>query len=67
MATWHFDSARGRLTRAGHPVWKRAFSEMQRKKLTDEDIEAGYRIPGVLAGVVLLGLVMMVVSVWLTM
>jgi hypothetical protein len=48
-----------------HSMWCNVFSRHQCTKLNRDDLEAGYRIPGILTGIVLFGLVSMVLSVWL--
>jgi hypothetical protein len=48
-----------------HSMWCNVFSRHQRTKLIRDDLKAGYRIPGILTGIVLFGLVSMVLSVWL--
>jgi hypothetical protein len=46
--------------------WKRCFSAAERRKLIDEDLLAGRSVPLVLAAIVGIGLILAVVSVWLT-
>lgn len=48
-----------------HPLWIKNFSEHQRQKQIDQDLEAGYEIPGILTAVMVFGFLSMVVSVWL--
>jgi hypothetical protein len=47
-----------------HSMWCSVFSRHQRTKLIRHDLEARYRIPSILTGIALFGLVSVVLSVW---
>jgi hypothetical protein len=46
--------------------WKRCFSPQERQRLIDEDLLAGRSVPLVLAAIVGTGLLLAILSVWLT-
>ena len=46
--------------------WKRCFSPAERQRLIDEDLLAGRSVPLVLAAIVGTGLILAILSVWLT-
>jgi hypothetical protein len=66
MTAMHLKALREVCKSIHHSVWRNVISRHQRTKSIGDNIKAGYRIPGILTGIVLFGLVSMVSSVWLT-
>jgi len=46
--------------------WKRCFSPAERRRLIDEDLLAGRSVPLLLAAIVGIGVILAILSVWLT-
>jgi len=65
MSTVHLKELRKLCNSRHHATWCNVFSRHQRTKLIRDDLQAGYRIPAILAGIILFGLVSMALSVWL--
>ena len=69
MATMPIESGsfvERRLDEDAYPEWKRRFSPEERRRMIDDDLMAGLSVPIVLWTVVAIGVVLAIVSVWIT-
>ena len=46
-----------------HPVWMKRFSEDDQERLLEEDLDAGYHVPLLLATLVSSGMILMAITV----
>ena len=63
--TPHNSELRSWFREEDHPIWYESFSDDEREHLLEEDLQAGYRVPILLASVICCGVLLAVVSVWL--
>ena len=63
MASVHLDMLRHWYREEDHPNWYHRFSDLQRDRMVEDDLAAGYRIPAILVGIVCAGLAAMAISV----
>jgi len=55
-----------RFNEDDYAAWKRCFSPAQRQQLIDDDLFAARSVPLVLAAIVGVGVILAILSVWLT-
>ena len=65
MASADLENLRRWYQEESHPVWYRSFPTPERRRMVEDDLSAGYRIPSLLTAIVLFGLTTMVITVLL--